>query len=115
MEPTFRVAQVADIDTVVAAMRELFVEDPLPDQHPFDTARARSALEELVGNPSYGRAWLICDEEMVVGYLLRPFGYSLEFPGRDAFVDEVFIRPSHRGRGWGTLAMKHAESHAKSL
>ncbi len=52
---------------------------------------------------------------MVVGYLVLTFGYSLEFHGRDAFIDELFIRASHRGRGWGTRAMEQAESTAKAL
>lgn len=115
MKPTLRVVQKADIDTVLVLMHELSVQDRLPDQRPLDFVRARSALEELVSNPSYGRTWLIYDGDMVVGYLVLTFGYSLEFHGRDAFIDELFIRASHRGRGWGTRAMEQAESTSKAL
>jgi diamine N-acetyltransferase len=114
MEPTFRVAKVPDVDTVLVLMRELFYEDRLPDQRAFDSTRARSALADLVNERSRGMVWLICDGDAAVGYLVLTFGYSLEFHGKDAFIDEFYIRPTHRGRGWGTRAMGHAETVAQS-
>lgn len=114
MNPTVRPAQADDLEAVLVLMRELFSEDRLPDQRNFDPVRARRALADLVEHPSWGRVWLICDGEAIVGYLALTYGYSLEFHGRDAFVDELYIRPTHRGRGWGALAMKHAEVSARS-
>ena len=114
MEPTFRVAQVTDLDTVLVLMQELFVEDQLPDQRPFDSVRARSALSDLLNDSLRGTVWLVCNGEAVVGYLALTFGYSLEFHGRDAFIDEFFIRPTNRRQGWGTHAMEHAETVARS-
>ena len=110
----FRIAKVTDLDTVIQFMQELLVEDQLPDQRAFDASRARSALENLVNDPSRGRVLLICDGDAAVGYLALTFGYSLEFHGRDAFIDEFYIRRSHRGRGWGARAMRHAETIARS-
>jgi len=37
----------------------------------------------------------------VVGYCLATFGYDLEFAGRDAFITELFVESSARGRGYG--------------
>jgi ribosomal protein S18 acetylase RimI-like enzyme len=34
-----------------------------------------------------------------VGYVVITFGWSVEFGGLDAFVDELYIRPAVRGRG----------------
>ena len=106
--------QTADLDTVVGLMQELIIQDPLPDRLPFDALRARSALQGLIRDSPYGRVSLICDANTIVGYLVLTFGYSLEFHGRDAFIDELYIRATHRGRGWGLRAMAHAESVARS-
>jgi ribosomal protein S18 acetylase RimI-like enzyme len=103
-----------DLDTVLTFMRALFDEDRLPDQRPFDAVRARLALTGLLADPSQGAVWLICDGAVPVGYLALTYGYSLEFHGRDAFVDELYIGPAYRGRGWGTRAMEHAEIAARS-
>lgn len=114
MEPAFRIAQVTDVDTVLVLMQELFFEDRLPDQHAFDATRARSALKDLVNDRSRGIVWLICDGDAAVGYLALTFSFSLEFHGKDAFIDELYIRSTHRGRGWGTRAIGHAEAIAHS-
>jgi GNAT superfamily N-acetyltransferase len=42
-------------------------------------------------------------------------GYSLELLGRDAFVDEFYLREKYRGRGWGRRAMAFVEDAAHSL
>jgi|SRR5579864_3033609 len=114
MEPTFRIGQRTDLEPLLVLMQELFLEDQLPDQRGFNLSRARSALAGLVDDRSRGSVWLICDGDVAVGYLALTFGYSLEFHGRDAFIDELYIRPSHRGRGWGTRAVGHAETIALS-
>ncbi len=39
------------------------------------------------------------------GYVALSFGFSIELGGRDAFLDEFFIRESVRGRGMGSQAL----------
>jgi GNAT superfamily N-acetyltransferase len=43
------------------------------------------------------------------------FGFSLEFRGRNAFVDELFVREEHRGRGLGAAALAVAEEFCRGL
>ena len=50
--------------------------------------------------------WLIETDGAVVGYMAVCFGYSLEFGGRDAFVDEIYLLPEARGQGIDTQAMQ---------
>jgi len=45
----------------------------------------------------------------LAGYLVLTFGYSLEFHGRDALVDELYVREAYRGRGAGTLSLAFVE------
>jgi GNAT superfamily N-acetyltransferase len=49
---------------------------------------------------------------MVVG-----FGYSLQFGGRDAFLDEFYLEAPLRGKGIGTQAMQHmiAACHSEGV
>jgi ribosomal protein S18 acetylase RimI-like enzyme len=44
------------------------------------------------------------------GYLVLTWGYSLEFHGRDAFIDELYVAPAHRGVGVGRDAVAFAET-----
>ncbi len=111
MEPIFRLADEADGDTLIAMMREFYA----IDAYPFDEGAARRALEGLLRDPALGRVWLIHDGAEAIGYVVLTFGYSLEFHGRDAFIDELFVRPSHRGRGVGTRAMRLVEEACRDL
>jgi GNAT superfamily N-acetyltransferase len=72
------------------------------------------ALTALLRDPNLGRAWLILDRDAAVGYVVLCFGYSLEWLGRDAFVDEFYLREEYRGRGWGRATMEFVEEAARA-
>jgi GNAT superfamily N-acetyltransferase len=82
---------------------------------PFDAAAAAAALEGLIVNESAGRAWLIESDGQTVGYVVLTYSYSIEFHGRDAFVDELYVRETYRGRGLGTAALEFVEGLCPSL
>jgi ribosomal protein S18 acetylase RimI-like enzyme len=111
MEATFTTATRADLEILVQFMREYYEFDHLP----FDEQAARTAVEQLIGDNSLGRLWLIHQDAEAVGYLALTLGYSLEYGGRDAFIDEVYIRANHRGRGIGQRALAFAEEACRSL
>lgn len=110
MEPAFRSATDADADLLLAMMREYYTYDG----HAFDEPRARVAVLTFLRDPSFGRAWLICDQQTPVGYVVLTFGYSLEYLGQDAFIDELYLRESHRGRGWGRKTLDFVEEQARA-
>ncbi|TCL09603.1 acetyltransferase (GNAT) family protein [Shimia isoporae] len=66
--------------------------------------RAKGILPLLQGSP-YGAAYILGPRLAPVGYVVVTFGWSVEFGGMDAFVDEVYIRPAVRGRGMATEAL----------
>jgi diamine N-acetyltransferase len=109
--PQFRVADASDAELLLDFMQAYYVFDG----HGYDREKARAALIPLLQNPDFGRTWLILDVSSPVGYVVLCFGYSLEWLGRDAFVDEFFLREDHRGRGWGKKAMAFLEAAAREL
>jgi diamine N-acetyltransferase len=42
------------------------------------------------------------------GYFVLVFSFSLEFQGRTALLDELYLPPDRRGQGWGTQALGFA-------
>lgn len=71
-------------------------------------ARTEQALQGLLADPRLGFVVLAEPQGPVpglVGYAVVGFGYSLEFAGRDAFVDELFVLPDSRGLGIGALLL----------
>ena len=63
-----------------------------------DEQRETALMPLLEGSP-LGAAWLFGPAKAPTGYVIITFGWSMEFGGMEAFVDELFIRPSVRRRG----------------
>jgi len=72
-------------------------------------------LEPLLGSGDAGRIWLVELDDCVIGYVALCFGYSIEFGGRDAFIDELYILDEHRGKGIGGAVLEHVRSIARDL
>jgi ribosomal protein S18 acetylase RimI-like enzyme len=107
--PLCRQARVEDESTVVALMRDFYAEEHLV----FDELIAPRAVHELLAEPSLGSILLLEHDGAVVGYLIITFGFSLEFHGRYALLDELYLVPAARGRGWGKHALELAADTAR--
>jgi len=107
----FRLAEIPDIDALIPLIRALYRHENLP----FDDAAIRQALIPLIHNRELGEIWLIFQETSIIGYLVLTLGYSLEYRGRDAILDEVYIRDEFRGLGVGKRAIQFAEERCRSL
>lgn len=69
-----------------------------------DDHRAAALAPLLEGSP-LGAAWLFGPRLAPTGYVIITFGWSMEFGGMDAFVDELYIRPNVRKRGIASEAL----------
>jgi GNAT superfamily N-acetyltransferase len=106
-----RPASPADCDRILHLMERYYAEDG----YPFVPAEARAALARFLDDASLGRMWVFVTGGDVVGYAALTLGYSLEYRGRDAFVDELYLDPDHRGAGVGSHALARIEDACREL
>jgi GNAT superfamily N-acetyltransferase len=106
-----RLAAPPDLDAVLALHREFFAEDG----YAFAEEESRGNLARLLAEPGLGRIFVLEAAGRLAGYLVLTFGFSLEFGGNDALVDELYVTPGHRGRGLGTQALAAAEAACRAL
>lgn len=104
MNPEFRIATPSDLETLLPFVREFWLIERLAFVEP----AVRRALAGILSNPDFGRVVAIEFESLPIGYYVLTLGYSLEHLGRDAFVDELYLREPQRGQGVGTRALAHA-------
>lgn len=111
MDISFRQAETSNIPVVLGMMAEFNA----IDNYPFDEKLTQDNLQSFVTSPSAGRLWIICCDEVVAGYMVLAFGFSFEYKGRDAFIDEIYLKQEFRNKGIGKSAMSFIEQQAKAL
>jgi GNAT superfamily N-acetyltransferase len=100
-------ATLTDLEILFAMMRHMQLDDPW--EEPFDEATVRANLAELLQNPLYGVTYIVREVTTPIGYLVICFDYSLEYRGKGAWIDELFVEAGHRGKGIGTQLLDQAE------
>ncbi|SPF80201.1 GNAT family N-acetyltransferase [Pseudoprimorskyibacter insulae] len=70
-----------------------------------DEAHHEQAIAPLLEGVPHGAIWLIGPRMAPVGYVVVSFGWSVEYGGLDAILDEIYVRPKVRGRGMGSEAL----------
>jgi len=98
----------ADLESILILMPHMQADDPWDE--PFDESVVRKSLAELLQNPVYGFAYIARDGHSPIAYLIICFDFSLEYRGKGAWVDELFVKPTHRGQGIATNLLDLAET-----
>lgn len=103
-------AVAADLETIIRLMHELYIYD----RSELDEPKARQALVASLGDPTWARIWLVQAGLQTAGYVVLTFGFSMEYGGRDAIIDEFFLRPTYRRRGFGSQVVDFLKDFCRS-
>ncbi|MEQ8903831.1 GNAT family N-acetyltransferase [Ekhidna sp.] len=85
------------------------------DNYPFSELKARKCFEEIIRNDHLGRFWLLYRNRLPIGYIILTFGFSFEYGGKDAFIDEFYLIPGERRKGFGSMTLEKLKEKAKQL
>jgi ribosomal protein S18 acetylase RimI-like enzyme len=108
-----RPATSADEPYLLSMMRELVEQEPNPAV--FHGTLASNAFRYLLEHPERGQIWMLLEQEKPIGYIVLTLGFSFEFHGTDAFIDELYVVPQFRRRGFAKQAVRHLEAEARRL
>ena len=98
---SLRLATMDDLDRLMPLVAGLHAQLGVVQDE--DTRKA--ALSTLLEGSPHGAIWMIGPRSAPVGYIAVSFGWSIEFGGLDAFLDEIYVRERVRGRGMGSEAL----------
>lgn len=106
MQINFKSADKSDVDTLLLLIQKFY---ELDGNITFNSSLTRKALIQLLNDESIGRIWLIQDQSKIIGYVILTLSYSLEYGGRDAFIDEFYIESDYQRQGIGKQTIKFLE------
>ena len=108
---TFKPLEIADIEVITQMMQNFYA----IDNYPMDVEVAKNLFQEFITNEHLGKSWLIYSENDFVGYIILTFIFSFEYGGKIAFVDELFIKETARGNGFGKEAIQFIQREVPKL
>ena len=108
---TFKPLEIADIEVITQMMQNFYA----IDNYPMDIEVAKTLFQEFITNEHLGKSWLIYSENEIVGYIILTFIFSFEYGGKIAFVDELFIKETARGKGFGKEAIQFIQQEVPKL
>ena len=108
---TFKPLEIADIEVITQMMQDFNA----IDNYPMDVEVAKTLFQEFISNEHLGKSWLIYSENEIVGYIILTFIFSFEYGGKIAFVDELFIKETARGKGIGKEAIQFIQREVPKL
>ncbi len=95
-----------------AVLLELIAEFCAVDRHEFDPVRVGNGLGPLLDDDRHGQVWIVDDDRgRPAGYAIVTWSWSIESGGRDALLDEIYVRK--RGKGSGAVLLDHAKKEAR--
>lgn len=108
---TFKPLEKVDIPTITQMMQDFYA----IDNYPMDVEDSKKLFQEFITNENLGKSWLIFSENEIVGYIILTFIFSFEYGGKIAFVDELFIKETARGKGIGKEAIQFIQKEVPKL
>ena len=112
-ERTIREATLQDEAELLRMMRLLDEQESALIK--FDETALSAAFRQFLALPAFGGIWILCEGNQTVGYVVLTVGFSFEFRGHDAFIDELYIDAAYRRRGYGRRALAFAEERAREM
>lgn len=108
-------ASGTDEETVLALMQAFYAEEKIA----FHPDAARCAVREMLGDGRHGRIFLLKEPHHAslhgaAGYVAAAFWHSLEFGGCVVVLDEFYIAPFLRGRGWAPKTLEFVREWARA-
>lgn len=99
------VAGPDDFPRIISMVRDFYIEDEIL----YQPGLVEPGLRSLLENAGHGAVLLLSSDELAeAGYITLGWCFSVEQGGRFVLLDELYLTPAARGRGWGRRALELA-------
>lgn len=104
-------AGARDIPALVELMQRFYAES----SHSLDPDWAARSFQRLLGDDGVGGAWVARKDAEAVGYVVLTLRHSMEFGGRVAYIDDLFVLPDSRRQGIASALLRALFAACRAL
>lgn len=105
---TIRKLRKNDFEEVLSMMQVFYASDALLI-HPGEAVLRKTLTDALADTP-YLEAFGFEEAGILTGYGMVAMSYSTEAGGLCAWIEDIYIRPQYRGKGYGTSFLAFAKA-----
>jgi len=105
----FQLLSDHELPALLELMREFYAQQEMR----FDEPAASLSINKALNNPELAQIYLIFRGAELAGYFALTFCFSLEFHGRFALFDELYLREPYRRQKLGKAVVSFAEDLCK--
>lgn len=113
IQPTFniRAATAADVPVILRLIRELATYERAPN----DVVATENGLREvLFGSDPSAKVVLVFEGKNAVGFAVYFFNFSTWLGRPGLYLEDLFVEPEKRGRGYGQALLIHLAQIARN-
>jgi GNAT superfamily N-acetyltransferase len=107
---TIRPASVGDVPVILALIRALATYERAADEV---TANEQVLKETLFGKKPMAEVLLLFENEVAAGFALFFHNFSTWIGRPGLYLEDLFVRPEHRGKGYGRALLVHLAKIAR--
>lgn len=104
-----RPMQTSDRSEVLEMMKVFYASDALLI-HPSDESLSKMLDDCLSGGP-YIEGYVFENDGQIAGYGILAKSYSTEACGLCIWIEDIYVKPNHRGKGLGSSFLSFVEDH----
>lgn len=105
MNIVFRPYKKSDSSSLYSMINKLYEEDP--GYAKIDDSKISNTIHELTKHKEKGKIFIFKSEEKLIGYSILINYWSNEYGGNILVIDEIYILPKYRQKGYGKTFLKH--------
>jgi len=103
-------AVASDLPSLLEMMAEFYAESG----YELNRAQAEAGFLALLADERLGGVWMAESGGKAAGYVVLTLCFSMEYAGVAGFVDDLFVRASHRGSGLAGALLECVGGHARA-
>jgi len=107
---TIRAATESDVPLVLELIRALAIYERAPDEV---TATPEILKETLFGKKPSAEVLLLIENDVAAGFALFFHNFSTWIGRPGLYLEDLFVRPEHRGKGYGRALLIHLAKIAR--